>query len=401
MSVSSEARPQQRMSYAAGTVLLFAAIMMLDTLFAAAAAPLVPGIADEYGLSKTQIGLFVASHSAGAFIGAVLAAFASALISRKSLLLIGLSISAATSVLFGLADSALDLTLARFGHGIGSSLSWTAVLAWMTLLSPAQRLGWTVAMAWAATELGSVLGPLLGGTASRVGLAAPFIGIAVVTVPLMVWVVTLAGGGRERRVLSLTATLRALRTRRFGGALWIASLPAFILGTTGVLIPVQLADLGWNRFAIGVIYATIGIVQIGISFLAGRLADRSLAVPLRIGLIGAATAAFILATPWSQEYWRLPVCLLAIFAAIAFLLAPGTILISRESRTAQIQQGVAFSLANVGWAPGAIAGAVLGGILATRAGDSAAFLLVACICVISLAALERTRRRPALTAPAR
>ena len=400
MSVSGEAT-QLRASHAGRTVFLFSTVMMLDTLFAAAAAPLVPGIAEEYGLSKSQIGVFVASHSAGAFIGAVLAAFASASISRKSLLLIGLSVSAATSVLFGLADSPFELNVARFGHGIGSSLSWTAVLAWMTLFSPAKRLGWTVAMAWAATELGSVLGPLLGGITSRTGLALPFVGIAVVTVLLMVWVITLRGGGREQRVLSLRATMRALATRRIGGALWIASLPAFVLGTTGVLVPVQLANLGWDSFAIGVIYSVIGVAQIGVSFLAGRLADRSVAIPLRIGLIGAGAASLVLATPWSQEYWRLPVCLLAIFSAIAFLLAPGTLLISRESRTAQIQQGVAFSLANVGWAPGAIAGALLGGILATRVGDSAAFLLVACICLASLVALEHTRRQPALTAKAR
>ena len=378
-------------------LILFSAMMMLDTLFATAAAPLVPKFADEYGLSKPEIGVFVAAHSGGALVGALIAAFASTRIGGRRLLLAGLLLSAATSFMFGFAETSWGLNAARFGHGIGSSLSWTAILVWMTVLAPRARLGWVIGVAWGANELGSVLGPLIGGTASRVGLMAPFVAIGVATLPLVIWVMSLANHTPARSNYSLVAILRATSSRRFAGALWLASLPAFMLGTVGVLVPVQLDDLGWERFDIGLIYAVIGVAQIAISLVAGRLADRmSLVVPLRIGLVGGALAATCLALPFSDEHWRLPLFLLAIFCAVAFLLAPGTVLVSKESEAAGIQQGVAFSLANISWAPGAIAGALLGGAIATLAGDSAAFLTLMAVCLVTLVGLEHTRRHTRL-----
>ena len=52
-------------------VLLVSAVIMIDTAFYSAVAPLLPHYVDEFDLSKTSAGLLTASYAAGSLVGAL------------------------------------------------------------------------------------------------------------------------------------------------------------------------------------------------------------------------------------------------------------------------------------------------------------------------------------------
>ena len=54
--------------------LLVSAVVLVDTMFFAAVAPLLPHFSDELGLSKTAAGVLTAAYPAGTFAGALPAA---------------------------------------------------------------------------------------------------------------------------------------------------------------------------------------------------------------------------------------------------------------------------------------------------------------------------------------
>ena len=51
--------------------LLVAAVVLVDTMFFAAVAPLLPYYSDELDLSKTAAGVLTAAYPAGTFAGAI------------------------------------------------------------------------------------------------------------------------------------------------------------------------------------------------------------------------------------------------------------------------------------------------------------------------------------------
>ena len=118
---------------------LVAAVVLVDTMFFAAVAPLLPHYSDELDLSKTGAGVLTAAYPAGTFLGALPAGWLAIRWGVKPTLLTGLSMLGASSLGFAFADNIVLLDLARFLQGVGGACMWAAGMAWLVSAAPPDR----------------------------------------------------------------------------------------------------------------------------------------------------------------------------------------------------------------------------------------------------------------------
>ena len=87
---------------------LVAAVVLVDTMFFAAVAPLLPHYSDELDLSKSAAGVLAAAYPAGTLVGALPSGWLAARVGVKPTVLIGLTLLAVTSLVFGFANNVVD-----------------------------------------------------------------------------------------------------------------------------------------------------------------------------------------------------------------------------------------------------------------------------------------------------
>jgi MFS family permease len=369
-------------------LLLVATIVLFDTLFFAALTPLLPHYAEELGLGKTGAGVLAAAYPAGAFFGAIPSGIVAARFGVKPTVLVGMTLVALTTALFGLATETWQLDLARFCQGLASSFSWTGALAWLVAAAPAERRGALIGQAFAAAVAGALLGPVLGGIASVAGTGWTFGVVAAASLGVAVWASVTPSARPEARQ-PLSALTAAARDRRVLLSVWLVVLPGLLFGTLGVLAPLRLDELGFGALAIGAVWLTAGALEAGNNVVVGRVADRRGALaPVRIGLVATVVATLIL--PWPQNAYVLAVVI--VFAALAFgaFYTPGMTLLTHAAEARALNYGYAFALINLAWAPGQTAGSALGGALADTATDALPYLLLGLAALLTLAGLWRS-----------
>ena len=267
-------------------LLLVCSITLADTILYAALVPLLPHYADEFGLSKSQAGLVVGAYAFGALIGAIPGGIAAARYGPRRAVIAGLVLMALASVGFGFAGSGVELGIARLAQGFGSALSWTGALAWLVAGTPRERRGEMLGTAIGAAIFGALLGPALGAFAEAVGTRPAFVGVAGVSVVLIVWALRTPAVISEPQ--SPRALLGAARQPLILGALWLMVLPALLFGVMAVLVPLELGDAGWGAAAIAGLFIGAAAIEMVVAPLLGRFSDRrGRLLPLRLASCGA------------------------------------------------------------------------------------------------------------------
>ena len=110
--------------------------MFFDTLFFSALTPLLPHYAHTFGLGKGGAGVLSAAYPAGALLGSIPSGIVAARFGVKRTVLVGLTIVAICTILFGIGDQAWELDLARFCQGVASAFSWTGASPGWSLHRP-------------------------------------------------------------------------------------------------------------------------------------------------------------------------------------------------------------------------------------------------------------------------
>ena len=366
-------------------VLLVGAVVFTDTMLFAALVPLLAGYAEEHELSKTGAGLLVAAYAGGALAGALPGGIAASRLGPKQAVVAGLVLMSFASLGFALAGSAAGLGLARLVQGFGSALSWAGALAWLISATPRERRGEMLGAAMGAAVFGALLGPVLGGAAGVFGEPAAFGTLSLAGALLVAWALRTPGAPAEpQRVRELR---QALAEPAFLAGLWLLLLPALLFGALVVLVPLELGARGLGAAAIAVVFFVATACEAVLNPVVGRVADRrGRMFPVRVGLVASVAASLALAVAGDP----LAVVPLTIAAAAAYgtLFTPGTTLISDSAERAGVAQGLAFGVMNGAWAVGAVVGPAAGGALADLAGDTLPYLLLAAVCVLTLAALH-------------
>jgi MFS family permease len=367
--------------------LLVSAVVLVDTAFFAAIAPLLPKYAADLDLSKSAAGILTASYAAGTLVGSLPAGWLAVRFGVKPTLLTGLSLLAITSVAFGFANHVVLLDSARFVQGIGGACSWAAGMAWLVGAAPPGRRGELLGAGLSAAIVGVLLGPVLGGAATVVSPEVVFSGVAAIAIGLaaVAWTMPAVAPGEETSVLAAVA---ALRRPAVAAAFGLFLLPALFSGVLEVLVPLRLSHLGASGVAVGAIFLVAAAFEAVVSPISGRLSDRrGRLAPMRIGLVGAAILAVLLPLPNSV----LPAAavLVLIVMALGTFWAPAMAMLSDASEAVGLEQGLAFALANLAWSGGHLIGGAGGARLADATSDAVPYGLMAGICALTLVAVLR------------
>lgn len=361
---------------------LTCAIVLVDTIFYAALTPLVPYFREEFNLSKSAVGILSGAFGAGVLVGAAPGGFLASRLGVKVTALAGLALMSATSLGFGLVDSATLLVLVRFVGGFGSALSWVAAFTWLVRRAPEERRGELIGLMLSAAVFGALLGPVLGSVAALVGILPAFASVAVAGVGILTWTAFEPEPELVERQ-PLFEALRSVWRPRLLTGLWFIALSPLIFSTLAVLIPLELNNFGWGAAAVGAVFLTSAAFEASVHPLLGRWADRSgYRPPVLAGLL--ASVVILIALPLAGNPWLL--ALLVVLAAGAFnaTLVPGTALFSRGTEKAGMDQALAFAITNFAWAAGYAVGAPLGGALADLRGDTLSYAVLMSACLLTL-----------------
>ena len=351
------------------------AVVLVDTLFFAALAPLLPDFESELGLSKSEVGLLVGTYALGGILGAIPAGLLATRAGIRATVLAGLAVLAVSCVAFGLVDSYWLLVLTRLLQGVGGAFCWTGALAWLVSGTPADRRGEMIGYAMAGAIAGRSAGPRPGRRRVAVGRGPAFGGVAVLAGILAV-VGAAASRARARR--GATAPTAPRRGSLAAGSGWhvapglagAALRPPRRAGAAPALRP-RVGDVR-RRGDVRRGHRRRGALHTPV---------RALVRPARALGPGAVRAPRRRRThprhPVDGQQVGLSVVIVAAGVSFATLWTPAMAMMSEGWEARGLGHGLGFALMNFAWAPGNVVGAAVGGGLAEAAGDVAAYAAAA------------------------
>ena len=140
-----------------------------DMLVYGLVVPVLPRYAVSLGASQTAIGLWFGSYATALFLFTPIFGIVSDRVGRRGPMLGGLLGLAGATLLYAFANSYTVLVLARVLQGISAAATWTAGLALLADLFPAEARGKAMGMAMAGMAVGILVGPSFGGVLYEMG----------------------------------------------------------------------------------------------------------------------------------------------------------------------------------------------------------------------------------------
>jgi predicted MFS family arabinose efflux permease len=296
-------------------------------------------------------------------------------IGRKPVIVVGLTLFAAGSLLGALAQSLTMLAVARSLQGAGAlSAAVTALLADLT--RPEVR---TRAMAFIGISIGLsfvlslVLGPLLDASVGVPGIFVAMLLMALAGILLIVFAVPAeppreAGGAPPlERLFELTVRPSLLRLHLGMFAMHFMITATFLAVPAVLVEKLGLPPAGHWKVYLGVFVASIaGTVPL---VLATERSSR--AVGLLVFAIVAAAASQAMLGLSHGHFWLVMAALTVFFAAFNYLEARLPALLTLESPG--VERGAALGIFATAQFLGAFAGGAVGGVLLGRFGQPGVF----------------------------
>lgn len=288
---------------------LFGAVLF-DMMGFGIVLPLLPFYAESMGASPLQVTLLVASYSAMQLVAAPLWGAFSDRRGRRPLIVLGLFASAVSYLIFGLARSLPILFLSRMAAGAaGGTIS--VAQAYVADTTTAEARAKSLGLLGAASGLGVMLGPAIGGFFSKWGLGAPGFVAAVLCALNGAAAIILLGEsrpersrGKARKAVTLSGWARAMtsfpRSLLFG--VYFLSISSFA-AMTAVLALYADRTFGIGAQGMGLVFTVSGGVTVLVrGVLLGPLVDRfGEPATARIGTTSLALAMLLVSAipnPW-------------------------------------------------------------------------------------------------------
>ncbi len=358
--------------------------------------PLLPQYARDLGLSQMKVGVLFGSYAAALLLVTIPLGVMVDRVGRKTPMLLGLGGLLAATLLFAFSKSYGLLVVARALQGVAGSATWVPGLALLADHFPAERRGQAMATCFAFANFGVLLGPPLSGLlAAHVGPLAPYLfGTALVALDFLLRLLWLdevpvqAPGRLPWRVL-----LRDRAILTFAGALGLGAALWALLEAT---LPLHLdAVHGLGPRGIGLCFMAAAVAHTLTSPLMGRLSDRV----GRRRVVMAGCAACLVALPLPALAPSVPwvvASLVLLGAAASLLMSPSSPGVADAvERLGTGDFGAGFSVLNIAYALGMMAGPYLGSALAEAFGFTAALgAAAAAIGAYGLVVRRVEERRP-------
>ncbi len=136
--------------------------------------PVLPFYAEELGASPAELGLLMAVYSLMQFIFAPMWGRISDRIGRKPVILIGIFGLSVSFFMMALSSQLWMLFAARIIGGVLSAANMPTVMAYVADITNENDRGKGMGIIGAATGLGFIFGPAIGGMFTNINLDAPF-----------------------------------------------------------------------------------------------------------------------------------------------------------------------------------------------------------------------------------
>lgn len=383
-------RQQVRLPGRVRALLGFVCVLVaVDTMFFTALTPLLPHYTQFAHLTKAGAGVLVAAYPAGTLVGALPSGLLVSHFGTRRVVLLGLTLMSASTLLFGWSSTAAVLDGARFVQGVGGACTWAAGLTWLATVAPEERRGEMLGIAIGAAVGGALFGPVVGTVADQVGTGPAFSAAAVAGVLLMITALVVPAAARTEPQ-GLRAAWPALRDPQVATGLWLTMLAGLAFGVLDVLAPLRLSRLGASVLLIGATFLAASAIEAGLSPLAGRLSDRrGELVPVRLSL-AAAVVVSLLASVVAPTPLLMTLLIIGM-PSFGTLFAPASALFSTGAQRLGLNQGIAFGLGNLAWAGGQAVAAAVSGAIAEATSDFVPYALLAAACLITLITLRPGR----------
>ncbi len=381
-------------------LILASLVVFVDTMFFAAIVPLLPGLSDEFGLSKTGAGLLSGSYAAGTLLAAIPGGLMASRVGPRRTTLIGLGVMTVTVLVFAFAQTAPLLIASRFLQGAAGACSWAGALSWLVAASPRARRGEFIGTAMAAAIVGVLVGPALGAAAEILSRALVFSAVGALGLGLALLTLRIPPPPRGTGKASIKAFAAATRSTpvRFGFLLIL--VPGMIFGSIDVLVPLEMDALGSGAIAIAAVFLASAGLEAVVAPFAGRVSDRrGRFLPCALGLTAAVLTMLLIQVP--ETAWTLGAVVIFAVPLIGTLWSPAMAMLSDGSEASGLDLGLAFGFTNLGWGVGHTLGAVVGPAIADARSNDLAYMVLAVLSALALSAFlaRRSAVEAALGAP--
>src|SRR6188472_761179 len=349
-------------------VVLASAMVFFDVVFFSAIAPLLPDYVAELGLTKAQAGVLSASYAAGTLLFSLPAGLFAAHAGPRRTVIGGLLLLGVASVAFGFAHEFLLLDAARFTQGAAGALIWSGALTWLVTTAPPERRGSVIGTALGTAVAGALFGPALGALAAEIGTEKVFSAVLGVAIVLALVASRLPEAEAPERQ-HLHAVVETIFSRPIVLATAFVAIPSVMFGAVEVLVPLQIAGLGGGHVLIAGGFIAGAALEAVLAPIAGRYSDRAgRRTPFMVGLSICAVAMGAVALGQSLGMVMTGLILTSLGGGICF--TPALTMLSEMAESSRLHQGFAAGLSNMAWAAGQVVGGLVGGGVASVAGNA-------------------------------
>jgi multidrug resistance protein len=271
----------------------YAALMVVglafftDTAVYAMLPPLLPEYARIHGLSQTQLGLLFSSYAGALLLAAMPLGSWADRSGRRGPFLGGLVGFCAATVLFAFATSFPLLLLARVLQGVAAAATWVAGLSMVADHFPSRQRGKAMSAVFACANGGMFLGPSFAGWMVKLwNIKAAFLfaaGMAALDAMVRLTLLPQDPPVQPSGIGSL-GLLKDGTVRTLAGVMVLGAALGAVLEA---VLPLHFSrDLGMDAVAIGLAFTVAALASILTSPFVGHWTDRrGPRAPLRLGLL--------------------------------------------------------------------------------------------------------------------
>jgi MFS family permease len=241
--------------------------------------------------------------------------------------------------------------------------------------------------------LGATVGPaFMGILAERYGVLVPLAAVAAIAAGVTVVLAVFGLGDTPAHARGpLTRTFEGLHERLVLGSVVLMGLGGLVGSVFSLLGSLQFSDNGLSEGTIGVVFSIgAGVFIVGATIVA-RLGDRA----ARVGIGGLATFALglLLILPLASTATAALAAFVVLRApAVAIMFGISYPLGARGAAQAGIGRGAVMGLLNVSWGASTAVGPLAGAAIATSAGESVAYAILAALCLVGAGWMLTTSR---------
>lgn len=287
-----------------------------------------------------------------------------------------------------------DLLVWRSLSGLGYAIVYIACQGYVAIHSASDRKVSGMAVFMGAVFAAAICGPSIGGIlAERLGprvtleVSAALVALASLLIHGLLKGTTDASTTGVRRQIALRDVMTVLRNGRLVSLLLFSAIPAKIL-LTGVLFylaPLYLTELGESQSSIGRIIMVYGLMNVLVTPLAARIADRVGNLALLVGGGAVLSGLGAMGILMEQSAWMVLLAVFAMGLAHAVAISPQLVLVqevcAEESRT--LGQTTVLSVFRLIERLGNIIGPFLVGAMVTVAGYGDAMALTGLLVMVT------------------